>query len=62
VGAVVFGIVTNTFSTLRDEREVVTSDITSRCCICGVDRNLLERDTQSFKAHVGGVHNVCCRR
>lgn len=61
LGAVVFGIVTNTFSTLREAREAITSDITSRCCICGVNRNDLEKDTQSFQAHVGGVHNVRCQ-
>lgn len=58
--AVVFGIVTNTFSTLREAREAITSDITSRCCICGVNRNELEKDSQSFQAHVGGLHNVRC--
>jgi len=58
LNGVVFGIVTNTFSTLREAREAITSDITSRCCICGVNRNDLEKDTQSFQAHVGGVHNL----
>ena len=56
---IIFGIIIDTFAQLRDAAENKFSDIKYNCFICGIDRPVLERDTeQGFTYHIQNDHCV----
>ena len=56
--AVVFGIIIDTFGTLRDEEKDKRQDMTSRCFICGISREEFDRHGNGFVAHIKADHNM----
>eukprot|EP01012_Entosiphon_sulcatum_P029895 TRINITY_DN3662_c0_g1_i1.p1 TRINITY_DN3662_c0_g1~~TRINITY_DN3662_c0_g1_i1.p1 ORF type:complete len:2350 (-),score=412.26 TRINITY_DN3662_c0_g1_i1:15-7031(-) len=54
---IIFGIILDTFSELRDNRYALEEDMTTKCFICGLDRTTFERDG-SFAHHVEFDHNM----
>jgi hypothetical protein len=56
---VVFGLILNTFTKLREERQEIQTDQSSKCFICGLSQGDLERDVPGgFEHHVGAEHNM----
>lgn len=56
--AVVFGIIIDTFSTLRDAAREKREDMNGVCFICGIDRETFDRNGNGFAAHTESEHNV----
>lgn len=56
--AVVFGIITNTFGTLRDRDTVTKADKKNTCFVCGASRQAIEARGESFANHTSGIHDV----
>jgi hypothetical protein len=55
---VVFGIIIDTFGTLRDEEKDKRNDMTSKCFICGISRDEFDRHGEGFLNHIKNDHNV----
>jgi hypothetical protein len=55
---VVFGIIIDTFGTLRDEEKDKRNDMTSKCFICGISRDEFDRHGEGFLNHIKADHNV----
>lgn len=56
--AVVFGIIIDTFATLRDEEKAKRDDMVSKCFICGIARDEFDRHADGFLAHIAKDHNM----
>eukprot|EP00941_MAST-03F_sp_MAST-3F-sp1_P001155 g1155.t1 len=56
--AIVSGLVIDTFSELRGEREEKYEDKSNICTICSIDRNEIERAGITFNAHIKNQHNM----
>ena len=41
---IIFGIIIDTFGHLRDERSSIYEDMKNKCYICGLNRQLLDKD------------------
>ncbi len=54
----VFGIIIDTFKELRIEETKNEIDIANVCFICGVKKDVLEKNCQNFEEHNDNVHNV----
>ena len=55
---IVFGIIVDTFSELRDEKYSQEKDMKSVCFICGIENYLFDRKGKGFKTHVKHEHNM----
>ena len=55
---VVFGVIVDTFTELRDEKYNIEREKRIRCLICGLSSDEFERVGNSFKDHVRNDHNV----
>ena len=55
---IVFGIIVDTFSELRDEKYTQEKDMKSVCFICGIENYLFDRKGKGFKTHVRHEHNM----
>jgi inositol 1,4,5-triphosphate receptor type 1 len=55
---VVFGVIVDTFTELRDEKYNIEREKRTRCLICGLTSDEFERVGNSFKDHVRVEHNV----
>eukprot|EP00033_Pygsuia_biforma_P004196 GCRY01004603.1.p1 GENE.GCRY01004603.1~~GCRY01004603.1.p1 ORF type:complete len:842 (+),score=278.49 GCRY01004603.1:182-2707(+) len=53
---IIFGIIIDTFSELREERAAVLDDITSRCFICGLETAVFDREGEGFERHISHEH------
>jgi inositol 1,4,5-triphosphate receptor type 1 len=55
---IVFGIIVDTFTELRDERYRTEEDMKSKCFICDIERHEFEHEEDGFKLHVERDHNM----
>jgi inositol 1,4,5-triphosphate receptor type 1 len=55
--AIVFGLIVDTFSELRDERNATEFDMNNICFICGLKRSIIELKGEGWKKHTMLVHN-----
>jgi len=58
---VVFGMIIDTFSSLRAERERKILDTNNRCFICGIDKQIFDRSSDEpdgYKSHIKIDHNM----
>ena len=55
--AIVFGIIVDTFSELRDARNEIESDMNNVCFICGQKRSVIEVRGEGWVVHTTMVHN-----
>ncbi len=56
--AVVFGIIIDTFSTLREEAKNKLDEMGAFCFICNLDSGTLDKEAGGFENHVKCDHNV----
>lgn len=56
--AIVFGIVIDTFSELKDETNRIENDKKNVCFICGENKDELEKKGVNFHNHRNGIHNT----
>jgi len=55
---VIFGIIVDTFSELRDERYRIVDDMQSVCFICGLPGYDFDRKSAGFEFHIKNEHNM----
>jgi len=55
---IIFGIIVDTFSELRDERYRIVEDMQSVCFICGLPSYDFDRKAAGFEYHVKKEHNM----
>lgn len=55
---VVFGIIVDTFSELRDEKFQIVESMTNECFICSRKRSEFEQEGTGFDAHINTEHNM----
>ena len=53
-----FGIILDTFSQMRQEKNAIRQGNRSRCFICGLDSNVYDREGRGFENHVNFEHNM----
>ncbi|EGR33124.1 inositol -triphosphate receptor 2, putative [Ichthyophthirius multifiliis] len=56
-----FGIILDTFGELRTEKDQILQDINSKCYICGIDKNIIQGQSQSniaWEYHMYLEHNL----
>jgi hypothetical protein len=57
-GAVVFGIIIDTFGDLRGQTKDKQDDMNGVCFICGIARDEFDRNANGFEDHTEHDHNV----
>merc|ERR1712100_549277 len=55
---VIFGIIIDTFSALRDMTESKINDMKTTCFICSIDRYTFDRQGTPFDIHIKQEHNM----
>merc|ERR1711871_399504 len=55
---IIFGIIIDTFSAMREVTESKASDMKSTCFICGNDRPTMDRNGSGFDQHIAREHNM----
>jgi len=55
---VVLGIILDTFGQLREERNSVEEDMTSKCFVCIIEAEKFQRDALGFDNHIRNEHNM----
>jgi len=56
---IVFGIIIDTFSELREEKNEKLDDTTGRCFICGIDKNVFDsKGGAVYPKHIESEHNM----
>jgi len=55
---IVFGIVIDTFGSLREEYGAKIEDMTSVCFICNIESDVFDKYGEGWEAHVKGAHNM----
>jgi len=55
---VIFGIIIDTFSAMREMTESKISDMKTVCFMCGNDRPMLDRNGGGFENHINREHNM----
>jgi hypothetical protein len=55
--AIITGIIIDTFSEMRSERNEISDDQTNNCFICSLPREVFERHRVQFSDHVDKHHN-----
>ena len=56
--AIVSGLIIDTFSSMREENEVINADIKDRCFICSIQKDEFEQAGISFTTHTETEHNM----
>ncbi len=56
--ALISGLIIDTFSEMRQEREDTQADIDSQCFICSIKRDEFEQRGISYKTHITEEHNM----
>eukprot|EP00981_Chlorochromonas_danica_P008724 scaffold2297_cov153-Ochromonas_danica.AAC.7 len=56
--AVISGLIIDTFSSMRAEKEAVEEDIRSKCFICSIGRDDFEQAGVSYTTHILEEHNM----
>jgi len=55
---IVLGIILDTFGQLREERNNVEEDMTSKCFVCCIEAEKFQRDALGFDHHIKNEHNM----
>ncbi|KAK2191286.1 hypothetical protein NP493_56g07009 [Ridgeia piscesae] len=55
--SIIFGIIVDTFTQLRDEKWQADTDMKSSCFICGCPSSMFEHRPGGFESHVKSEHN-----
>ena len=55
---IIFGIIIDTFASMRDENARKTEILFSKCIVCGESRDTIERKGETFDYHVQFRHNI----
>jgi len=55
---IIFGIIVDSFSELRDDRYHIVEDMQGVCSICGLPSDEFERNSTGFRHHVKREHNM----
>ncbi|ORX85369.1 hypothetical protein K493DRAFT_341790 [Basidiobolus meristosporus CBS 931.73] len=55
---VIFGIIFDTFGSLRDERSSIQNDMKSVCFICNISATEFQRHAKGFEHHIRHDHNI----
>merc|ERR1719487_1637114 len=56
---VIFGIIIDTFSALRDMTETKINDMKTTCFICSIDRYTFDRQGTPFEIHINDMKTTC---
>ena len=54
----IYGIITDAFSELRNKVEKINRDKQEVCFICGIDKETCEKKGEKFEEHLTNVHNL----
>ena len=54
----IYGIIADAFSELRNKVEKINRDKQEVCFICGIDKETCEKKGEKFEEHLSGVHNL----
>ncbi len=54
----IFGIIIDTFQELRAENQMLDEDNQNRCFMCGIQRDVFERQGYDFEQHIFHDHNL----
>jgi len=56
---IIFGIIIDTFASLRDEKAQMDDDMRNICFICSIDRQSIDKDSEEgFVHHIKKEHNL----
>ena len=55
---IIFGIIIDTFSAMREATEMAASDMKNVCTMCGLERTELDRNGSGFEQHIKSEHNM----
>ena len=55
---IIFGIIIDTFSALREATETAAADMKTVCTMCGLERADLDRNGSGFDQHIKLEHNM----
>jgi len=55
---VIFGIIIDTFASMREADDERTTDMTTTCFICSIDKNTFDRNGTPFAQHIKTEHNM----
>merc|ERR1711865_1340859 len=55
---IIFGIIIDTFSAMREATESAASDMRYICTMCGLERADLDRNGSGFQQHISTEHNM----
>lgn len=55
---IIFGIIIDTFSAMREATETAASDMKNVCTMCGLERADLDRNGSGFAQHIKLEHNM----
>jgi len=55
---IVLGIILDTFGQLREEKNNVEEDMTSKCFVCNIEAEKFQRDALGFDNHIKSEHNM----
>jgi len=55
---IIFGIILDTFGSLRDAKDAIDLDIRENCFICSLNSDLFQRQSLGFKHHSDHEHNT----
>jgi len=55
---IIFGIIIDTFSAMREATETAASDMKNVCTMCGLERTDLDRNGSGFTQHIKSEHNM----
>eukprot|EP01031_Cornospumella_fuschlensis_P052600 gene52600-64286_t len=56
--AVISGLIIDTFSSMREEKEAISQDIYDKCFVCSIGRDDFEQAGVSFNSHIKEEHNM----
>merc|ERR1712057_92580 len=55
---VIFGIIIDTFASLREQMEATILDMKTNCFMCSIDRYTFDRQGTPFDIHIKKEHNM----
>ena len=53
---IIMGIIIDAFGTLREEKNNMYEDMKNKCFICGMDRQIFEKEADGFENHIERDH------
>ena len=55
---IIFGIIIDTFASLRAQKFEMLNDMKTKCYICGQDRYVFEKSADGFENHIERDHQL----